>query len=117
MQGPEFQESLARLLRLEEQRRTAIMCAEALPWRCHRSLIADAVTARGIPVWHIMTESKADAHRLTSFARVEGGQVTYPATDLELDATACTPWRPYSSDSCNRSRESPWSCPRATVEA
>jgi hypothetical protein len=50
----------------------------------YRSMIADALTARGIPVWHIMSATKADPHRLTSFARLEGTRVTYPSTDLKL---------------------------------
>jgi len=58
--------------------RTAVMCAEAVPWRCHRSLIADALVSRGCEVRHIMSETKADEHRLTSFARVEREYITYP---------------------------------------
>ncbi|MBZ5727700.1 MAG: DUF488 domain-containing protein [Acidobacteriia bacterium] len=84
MQTAEFQESLAELARLEAGSRVAIMCAESLPWRCHRSLIADALLARGIPVWHIMSAGKRDLHRLTRFARVEGGKVTYPPEQMEL---------------------------------
>jgi uncharacterized protein (DUF488 family) len=84
MQTPEFEQSLAGLIALAGSRRTAIMCAEAVPWRCHRSMIADALTARGIPVFHIMSAAKADPHKLTSFARVEGGRVTYPPPELEL---------------------------------
>jgi uncharacterized protein (DUF488 family) len=55
------------------------MCAEAVPWRCHRSLVADALVARGIPVEHIMSESRRDPHRMTAFAKRTGLQVTYPA--------------------------------------
>ena len=84
MQTPEFEESLAQLLRLEEGSRGAIMCAESVPWRCHRSLIADALTAHGIPVFHIMTAGKADPHKLRGFAKVEGNTVTYPPAELEL---------------------------------
>jgi uncharacterized protein (DUF488 family) len=58
--------------------RAALMCAEAVPWRCHRSLIADALTVRGIEVLHIIGPSEAHPHRLTSFAHVEGTRVTYP---------------------------------------
>jgi uncharacterized protein (DUF488 family) len=54
------------------------MCAEAVPWRCHRSLIADALVARGVVVRHILSSGRADAHRLTSFARVHDGRVSYP---------------------------------------
>lgn len=59
--------------------RVAIMCAEAVPWRCHRSLIADALISRGWKVLHIMSKDKADPHRLTPFAKIEDGMVTYPA--------------------------------------
>ncbi|MGZ8365713.1 MAG: DUF488 family protein [Nitrospira sp.] len=58
--------------------KVAIMCAEAVPWRCHRSLIADALVSRNWDVRHIMSEGKADPHRLTSFARVNNGQLHYP---------------------------------------
>ena len=57
---------------------TAIMCAEAVWWRCHRQLIADALVARGVGVWHIMSAVSAPPHALTSFARVDDGRVTYP---------------------------------------
>jgi uncharacterized protein (DUF488 family) len=75
----EFRESLATLVDLAAQRRTAIMCAEALPWRCHRSLIGDALLARGVRVFHIMGKGPLKEHRLTAFARVRGGEVNYPA--------------------------------------
>ena len=84
MQTDEFEASLGELLALEVGRRVAIMCAEAVPWRCHRSMIADALTARGIPVVHLMSTVKADPHKLTSFARVAGGRVSYPSPDLDL---------------------------------
>lgn len=84
MQTPEFEKSLAELLRLDEGRRVAIMCAESVPWRCHRSLIADALTARATQVWHIMSASNANPHKLTPFAHVEGAKVTYPTTHLDL---------------------------------
>jgi len=58
--------------------RVAIMCAEAIPWRCHRSLIADALLNRGCEVLHIMSKTKSEQHRLTSFARVDGGRLSYP---------------------------------------
>jgi uncharacterized protein (DUF488 family) len=58
------------------------MCAESLPWRCHRSLIADALVARGVSVAHITNKAAAKPHVLTAFARVEGGRVTYPANEL-----------------------------------
>ena len=82
IQTPEFAGNLAELLKRTEGRRAAVMCAEAVPWRCHRSLIADALTAQGKAVKHIMSAATADAHKLTPFARVEGTQVTYPGLDL-----------------------------------
>lgn len=78
MQTPEFETALKKLT--EEKERVAIMCAEAVPWRCHRSLVADALTARGIPVEHIMSASKASPHSMTKFARVDGVRVTYPGS-------------------------------------
>jgi len=92
MQTPEFQENLETLITLASDVPTAIMCAEAVPWRCHRSLIADALVARGIPVEEILTAAKAQPHALTSFAKVEGRTVTYPSVEddsnlkLEFDA-------------------------------
>jgi uncharacterized protein (DUF488 family) len=84
MQTPEFDAGLAQLLQASEGRHAAVMCAEAVPWRCHRSMIADALTARGILVEHIMSVAKRDPHRMTSFARVDGARVTYPPETLEL---------------------------------
>jgi uncharacterized protein (DUF488 family) len=78
MQTPEFEARLAELIELGKTARVAIMCAEAVPWRCHRSLIADALAARGLEVRHIMNASTAKPHKLTPFARVEDGSVTYP---------------------------------------
>ncbi|MBZ5618667.1 MAG: DUF488 domain-containing protein [Acidobacteriia bacterium] len=86
MQTAEFEKNLGELLRLEEGRRVAIMCAESVPLRCHRSMIADALTARGIAVRHILSAARASEHKMTSFARVEGDRVTYPPSDLELFA-------------------------------
>jgi uncharacterized protein (DUF488 family) len=62
----------------------AIMCAEVVPWRCHRMLISDALAARDYRVEHIMSATRSDPHTMTSFARVEGGAVTYPAGTQEL---------------------------------
>lgn len=78
MQTPQFDESVRELIALAEQRQTAIMCAEAVPWRCHRSLIGDALVARGIAVEDIMTKTSRKPHTLTPFAKVEGDTVTYP---------------------------------------
>jgi uncharacterized protein (DUF488 family) len=77
MLTPEFEEGLAELLALP--RPVAMMCAEAVPWRCHRSLVADALLARGIDVFHIVGASRASPHQLTSFAKLDGTRLTYPA--------------------------------------
>jgi len=82
MQTPAFAESLSKLIEIAADAPTVIMCAEAVPWRCHRSLIADALTARGIEAQHILTATSRRPHKYTSFARVEGAQVTYPALPL-----------------------------------
>jgi uncharacterized protein (DUF488 family) len=74
-----FQVGLSELLALTASGQVAIMCAEAVPWRCHRSLVADALLARGAEVEHIMTPDRANPHRLTSFARIRGSRITYPA--------------------------------------
>jgi uncharacterized protein (DUF488 family) len=87
MQTAAFAEALDALIACERAGdRVAIMCAEAVPWRCHRSLIADALLARGIAVDHIMSEAEARPHALPPFARVAGTRVTYPAEDLFDDA-------------------------------
>ena len=78
MQKPEFKGNLVELIRLAKQDRIALMCAEALPWRCHRSLIADALLVRGIRAEHIMSPTRRQAHTLTPFAKVRGATVTYP---------------------------------------
>jgi hypothetical protein len=83
MQTAEFEEALRRLLELCEGKRCAAMCAEAVPWRCHRSLLADALVARGIPVEHILSGGRRDVHSLTPFARIENGRVTYPKAKAE----------------------------------
>ncbi len=79
MLTPEFEEGLAELRALAADATVALMCAEAVPWRCHRSLVADALTVRGALVEHITGARSASAHRLTPFARVEGLRITYPA--------------------------------------
>jgi len=78
MQTGEFAQGLATLISMGRRKRTAIMCAEAVPWRCHRSLVADALIVRGIPVVEILSASSYRMHKLTPFARVEGTQITYP---------------------------------------
>jgi uncharacterized protein (DUF488 family) len=79
MQSPTFEAGLEELHAATERGLTAIMCAEAVPWRCHRSLIADALTARGAVVEHIMSLGHANRHTLKPFAKVDGQRVTYPA--------------------------------------
>jgi len=78
MQTPEFERGLEELIQLAEQEQIAIMCAEAVPWRCHRSLIGDALTVRGIRTEDIMSLTRRRVHTLTAFAKVRGTSVTYP---------------------------------------
>jgi uncharacterized protein (DUF488 family) len=84
MQTPEFESGLDALIRMSREKRTAIMCAEAVPWRCHRSLVADALEAREIPVVEILSLKSARMHELTPFARVDGTRVTYPPEQMDL---------------------------------
>lgn len=92
MQTPEFAEALDRALRLAETAPTALMCAEAVPWRCHRSLVADALVVRGIRVLEIVGAAQPKEHVLTPFARVDGTRVTYPADQSSLlDAASGSP--------------------------
>lgn len=83
MESTEFEASLASLIAQARVERVACMCAEAVPWRCHRSLISDALTARGHQVRHIMSAQRADPHTMTPFARVEGTRVSYPGPGPE----------------------------------
>jgi uncharacterized protein YeaO (DUF488 family) len=78
MQTREFQAGLRKLIELARQKRVALMCAEAVPWRCHRSLIADALLARGFPVKELQSATRTRLHTLTPWARVDGVRVTYP---------------------------------------
>jgi uncharacterized protein (DUF488 family) len=80
MQTLEFADSLARCIDLAKQERVALMCAESVPWRCHRSLIADALLARGIETSEIASAVRTRPHELTPWVRVQGTQVTYPAS-------------------------------------
>ena len=79
MQTPEFEKALDELIQLASQDRIAVMCAEAVPWRCHRSLIADALLVRGIQTEDITSETRHQVHALTPFAKVRGTTITYPA--------------------------------------
>ncbi len=85
MQTAEFCENLNHLIQLAPEAPTAIMCAEAVPWRCHRSLIADALVVRGISVLEILSATKSQPHAFTPFAKVDGQKVTYPAEASSLD--------------------------------
>jgi uncharacterized protein (DUF488 family) len=77
MQMPEFENSLEELVQLAKQDRIALMCAEPVPWRCHRSLIADALLVRGIRTEDIMSPTRRQVHTLTPFAKVRGTTITY----------------------------------------
>jgi uncharacterized protein (DUF488 family) len=84
LQTEEFAAALARAIDLAKHAPTVLMCAEAVPWRCHRSLVSDALIARGIRVLEIMGSAKPKEHALTPFARVRGAQITYPADQASL---------------------------------
>lgn len=79
MQTPEFEKGIGELIELAGERETAIMCAESVPWRCHRSLIADALTVRKVKVEHLLSVKSIRAHEVTPFAEVRGRRITYPA--------------------------------------
>jgi uncharacterized protein (DUF488 family) len=78
METHEFESGLARLIAESTARRAAVMCAEAVPWRCHRSLIGDALEACGIEVFEISSPTRAQRHKMTPFAKVDGKHVSYP---------------------------------------
>lgn len=87
MQTPEFAGALEALAGEAKEERLALMCAEAVPWRCHRSLIADALTVRGIPVEHIIGKGRTQPHVLTPWAAVKGTAIEYPlATALHYES-------------------------------
>ncbi|MCL5961994.1 MAG: DUF488 domain-containing protein [Chloroflexi bacterium] len=86
MQTPEFEENLQKVIEMASRERIALMCAETVPWRCHRSLIADALSLRGIEVEHILSEKSTRPHSLTPWAKVDGLSLTYPAESLETQA-------------------------------
>lgn len=83
MKTAEFREGLGELERVARERRTAMMCSEAVPWRCHRRLIADALIVRGWEVLDIMTEKRVERRTLTAFAEVRDGELEYPGKDGE----------------------------------
>jgi uncharacterized protein (DUF488 family) len=84
MQTEAFQNALEALIHMSRQKRIAIMCAEAVPWRCHRSLVADALNVHGVPVVEILSEINYRSHQLTPFAHVEGVRITYPPQQATL---------------------------------
>ena len=82
MESAEFHAGLERLLGLAAARPTAVLCAEAVPWRCHRQLIADALVAHGLSVRHVTGATEPAPHRLTPFARVDGERIVYDGGQL-----------------------------------
>jgi len=78
MQTPAFRQGVEELIAISRDKRTAIMCAEAVPWRCHRSLVADALCVRDVPVAEIFSATSCRPHKLTPFAQVRGTEITYP---------------------------------------
>lgn len=78
MQTDQFAAGLGQLIDLSRQQQSAIMCAEAVPWRCHRSLVADALLLRDITVKEIISKAEPKDHKLTAFAKVDGQRITYP---------------------------------------
>jgi len=84
MQTTEFKQNIEELIQMAKQKQLAIMCAEAVPWRCHRSLIADALLVREIRTEDIMSLTRRTVHTLTPFAKVRGITITYPPEELPL---------------------------------
>ncbi len=84
MQTPDFDAALDQAIDLAKVRPTALMCAEAVPWRCHRSLVGDALIVRGVRVLEIISAAEPKEHTLTPFARVRGTHVTYPGDQPSL---------------------------------
>lgn len=91
MQTADFRHSLEALMKWASDEPTAIMCAEAVPWRCHRSLVADALLVRGVDVQEIVSAQKVSPLQLHSFARVEGTSITYPADPSHADPSQADP--------------------------
>jgi uncharacterized protein (DUF488 family) len=84
MAAEEFRAAIDKLIALGETQHIAVMCAEAVPWRCHRNLIADELTRRGIEVLHIISGKPAKAHVMNEHARVDGDHLVYPADQQRL---------------------------------
>ena len=86
MQSSEFRAALDQVVEWSQTRALALMCAEAVPWRCHRQMIADALVARGLPVTHVLALAKTSQHELNPAARVRpDGSVIYPSAERQLD--------------------------------
>jgi len=93
MQTDEFAKNVDTVVALADHTRCALMCAEAVPWRCHRSLVADALLVRGVAVEEIIGPQKPKPHKLTSFAQVDGVRITYPSdTQLQQEAQGSLPF-------------------------
>jgi uncharacterized protein (DUF488 family) len=103
MMTEEFARNLDQLIEFAGREQVCIMCAESVPWRCHRSLIADALTVRGISVEHIMSATHANPHKMTPFARVDGISISYPA-ELAAQLQLATPQLPSLTDATHHSR-------------
>ncbi len=88
MQTEEFHIGILALLELGKKTNLAVMCAEAVPWRCHRSLIADSLTVHGMQVIHILGKDSSQPHRMTPWAKVDGLEISYPG---ELDRQIQSP--------------------------
>ena len=84
MQTAAFAEALDKLIGMSREQRLAMMCAEAVPWRCHRSLVADALSVRGVPAIDILSNAESRPHELTRFAHVDGTRLTYPPEQRSL---------------------------------
>jgi uncharacterized protein (DUF488 family) len=84
MQTAAFETALEILIAMSRQKRVATMCAEAVPWRCHRSLVADALSVRGVPVIEILSETNYRTHKRTGFAQVDGTHINYPPEHAEM---------------------------------
>jgi uncharacterized protein (DUF488 family) len=85
MQTEEFGRALDELMSVAREKRVAVMCAEGNPFRCHRQLLADALTARGVPTYHIVSRKTARAHKMTTFAVVRDGVPQYPAANITAE--------------------------------
>lgn len=92
MATPPFAEGLSHVQALARGGTVALMCAEAVPWRCHRSLVADALVARGARVEHILSARRANPHRITPFAQIQGERVTYPAAAADTPLPTAAPF-------------------------